>query len=74
MDRRDFFVRGALVGIGTLAVPGCAASTTQAVAAPKRPGGTGSWAEIRELFSLARDRIHMTGFLLASHPRPVADA
>src|SRR5258708_505026 len=29
---------------------------------------------IRDLFALARDRIHMTGLLLASHPAPVSEA
>jgi isopenicillin-N epimerase len=32
------------------------------------------WALIRDLFPLARDRIHMTGLLLASHPAPVREA
>src|SRR5262245_19778007 len=73
MNRRDFFVRGA-VGVGALAISGCAASNGQAIAAPRRPGGTGSWVEVRELFALTPERIHMAGFLLASHPRPVADA
>lgn len=73
MDRRQFFVRGAL-GVGALAIPACAHSNGGVVAAPTRTGGTGSWTEIRDLFALARDRVHMAGFLLASHPRPVADA
>lgn len=72
MDRRDFFVRGALAGIGALAIPGCAAGT-KAVAGGA-PGGVGSWADVRNLFALTRSKIHMAGFLLASHPRPVAAA
>jgi isopenicillin-N epimerase len=32
------------------------------------------WSLVRDLFPLARDRIHMTGLLLASHPAPVRDA
>src|SRR5262245_19032048 len=77
MDRRDFFVRGAL-GLGALAIPACAAKHGPAVAAPaaggSATGGTATWHEVRALFSLATDRTHMTGFLLASHPRPVAEA
>jgi selenocysteine lyase/cysteine desulfurase len=73
MDRRDFFVRGA-IGLGALAIPGCAQQNGRAVAAPARAGGVGSWPEVRALFPLAPDRVHMTGFLLASHPKPVADA
>jgi isopenicillin-N epimerase len=48
-------------------------------AAPARPaapsaGAPLGWDEVRELFALRRDRIHMAGLLLASHPRPVREA
>jgi selenocysteine lyase/cysteine desulfurase len=33
-----------------------------------------SWDDVRSLFELRRDRIHMAGLLFASHPRPVRDA
>src|SRR5215510_3282489 len=33
-----------------------------------------SWEEVRALFELRPDRIHMAGLLFASHPRPVRDA
>jgi isopenicillin-N epimerase len=72
MDRREFFIGGA-VGVGAAALAGCG-HTNGRTAAPRATGGTDSWPAVRDLFSLARDRIHMTGFLLASHPRPVADA
>ena len=79
MDRRDFFVRGAVVGLGALGIPGCASGGAAAAggrttATPAAHGGTGSWQDIRALFPLRPDRIHMTGFLFASHPRPVAEA
>ena len=32
------------------------------------------WAAVRAQFALARNRIHLTSFLLAAHPRPVRDA
>lgn len=32
------------------------------------------WDDVRDQFALTRDRIHMATFLLASHPRPVAEA
>ena len=71
MDRRDFFL-----GSAALAAAACtktkAPSTTAPPATPL--GANASWADIRAQFSLTRERIHMTGFLLASHPRPVADA
>lgn len=33
-----------------------------------------SWDEVRRLFELRPDRIHMTGMFMASHPAPVARA
>ncbi len=74
MDRRDFLVGGA-VGAGALAMTRCGgaspdASTTAAPAA----GPPGSWEAVRGEFDLARDRVHMTGFLLVSHPRVVREA
>lgn len=67
MDRRDFFKTSA-VGLGVLAVPACATQGMPSLGA--NPG----WADVRAQFKLARERIHMAGFLLASHPPPVADA
>src|SRR5207244_11146633 len=32
------------------------------------------WRAVRGEFNLSRDYIHLTGFLLASHPRPVREA
>ena len=33
-----------------------------------------SWEEVRALFELRADRIHMSGLLFASHPQPVREA
>jgi isopenicillin-N epimerase len=33
-----------------------------------------SWAAVKALFPLARDKAHFAGFYIASHPKPVADA
>src|SRR4051794_24491749 len=67
--------------LGTLA-----ATATAAIAAPPRIGGVSAaaasdaigghttWDEVRQLFELRPDRIHMSGLLFASHPRPVRDA
>src|SRR4051812_19894275 len=33
-----------------------------------------SWEEVRGLFELRPDRIHMAGLLFASHPRPVSES
>lgn len=68
MDRRQFLSRsGAALGS---ALPASAiASATVAPATTSM-----SWPDIRAQFALAPDRIHMSGFFLASHPRPVAAA
>jgi selenocysteine lyase/cysteine desulfurase len=73
MDRRDFF-KGSVVGLGALAVPACAKAQGSAGQRTPSLGANPSWADVRAQFKLTRERIHMTGFLLASHPRPVADA
>ena len=67
MHRRAFF-KSSLVGAGALAVPGCATDDSPSL------GANPTWSDVRAQFELTRERIHMTGFLLASHPRPVADA
>jgi selenocysteine lyase/cysteine desulfurase len=66
MDRRAFIQRS-LAGFGAVAVPGCAAQSSSLGANP-------SWEDVRAQFKLTRERVHMAGFLLVSHPRPVADA
>ena len=73
MLRRDFVTKaglllGAAPAIGTL--PSSAFLHRGAAPAfdPSR------WAEVRDQFALTRSRIHMATFLLASHPRVVADA
>src|SRR6185503_8304614 len=67
MDRRAFFKSG-LAGFGALAVPACGEQGAPSL------GANPSWEDVRAQFKVAGDRIHMAGFLLASHPRPVADA
>jgi len=70
MDRRAFLVRtGVLLGAGGLAtrmppLRAHAASTTSFE----------QWEAVRAQFTLTHDRIHMAGFLLASHPTPVREA
>ena len=60
-----------MLGAGALAAgvskQGLAALTSASVV-------TNSWRDVRNQFNLRRDRIHMAGFLLASHPKPVRDA
>jgi selenocysteine lyase/cysteine desulfurase len=72
LDRRQFLVRtGLLLSAGLL---------TGALPLPRALAQTASrprldtWEAVRDQFLLKRDWIHMTGFLLASHPAPVREA
>jgi hypothetical protein len=58
-------------GEGGRSAPATSPSTTSAQPSPELGG---DWRAVRDQFELRRDRIHMAGFLLASHPRPVRDA
>jgi selenocysteine lyase/cysteine desulfurase len=77
MLRRDFLIRtGMLVSASLLAsdlplakVPAGEPGQTSETSKPFR-----SWNAIRQQFALARDRIHMSCFFLASHPTPVRQA
>lgn len=70
MYRRDFLIRtGLALGAAFLAE----APLLRRAAAAGTPA-LDSWEAVREQFALSRDFIHMTGFLLASHPRPVREA
>src|SRR5687767_10592148 len=73
MDRRDFLVRGA-VGAGALAMTRCGGAAPPAASLAAPPAALGSWEAVRDEFALTRDRVHMTGFLLVSHPRTVRAA
>lgn len=78
MRRRTFLKRtGVLLG----AVPAAGVLRYGSPAEEQRVGGGGprafdptDWEDVRDQFALTRDRIHMATFLLASHPRPVAEA
>src|SRR5436309_13315777 len=72
MYRRDFLVRtGHLVGAAALA---SALREAHAFAPAQLEPTSMSWEEFRASFNLAPDLIHMSGFFLASHPKPVRDA
>jgi isopenicillin-N epimerase len=72
MNRRDFLVRTGL----TLGTSALAARFPQprALADLTAPSTLETWDAVRAQFTLTRDRIHMAGFLLASHPKPVREA
>jgi isopenicillin-N epimerase len=70
VDRRRFL--GLSLSAGTLGSAACRTGAFVRGAVP--PASADEWSAIRDLFSLSRDRIHMTGLLLASHPAPVREA
>ncbi len=72
LNRRAFLIRtGLTLGAGLLS--GAVPALAQAV--PTKPPSTfAGWPAVRKQFFLSRDVIHMTGFLLASHPAPVRAA
>lgn len=57
---------GALLACGGAAAPGAHRATQ--VAGPQ------SWDDLRAMFQLRPDRIHLAGMLFASHPAPVREA
>lgn len=72
MKRRDFLLRTGL----SLSAGALAASVVppQAVADVPTAAELSSWDAVRRQFALTPERIHMAGFLLASHPTPVRTA
>lgn len=51
-----------------------AASTGAATALRGAEWRGADWASLRDLFALSREHVHLATFLLASHPKPVAEA
>ncbi len=72
LDRRSFLVRtGLALGTGVLAA-GCRPRLE--LVRGEAAADLQDWRVVRGEFNLSRDYIHLTGFLLASHPRPVREA
>src|SRR5712692_823725 len=72
MYRRDFLVRtGQTIGAVALA---SALRTAEALASKQSASDSPAWEEVRGHFDLTPGLVHMAGFFLASHPRPVRDA
>ena len=72
MDRRQFLAGAAVGGAAALSVGYSRA--TEAQPAASGPGPNSSWVEIKRQFDIAPDIVQMSGFYLASHPKPVRDA
>jgi selenocysteine lyase/cysteine desulfurase len=73
-NRRRFLGAMAAVTAGSFGslVPGAEGAVTGPAAVEIESNV--SWEEVRSLFELRTDRIHMAGLLFASNPRPVSDA
>ena len=65
LSRRGFVSAASLAGL--------AAADTRAAAQPAAPPRA-SWAEVRRQFDVDPRLVHMAGFYLASHPKPVREA
>lgn len=74
MNRRDFMTRsGLLFGASLLSLPRAVSAMAQPATSPS-PSVFNNWDEVRRLFTLDPQLIHMAGFYLASHPAPVREA
>lgn len=71
MSRRAFLVRTGLL-LSASALAGTVPALSRLASAA--PLTLETWEAVREQFLLTPDFIHMTGFLLASHPTPVRNA
>ncbi|QBY02905.1 aminotransferase class V-fold PLP-dependent enzyme [Thalassotalea sp. HSM 43] len=83
MLRRQFISRMAAIFGGSVlstqalskaALSSTSASTSNALAAAATSISPGDWQALRKLFPLTHDYVQLSTFLLASHPKPVADA
>jgi selenocysteine lyase/cysteine desulfurase len=77
LDRRTLLRRaGLLAGTGALAgLAGCEPDRVQPDPGPQRAAAAPSgWAGVRAQFELDPGKRHLAAFVLASHPRPVAEA
>lgn len=72
VDRRQFLLRtGLILSAGMLAD---SLPFPKVLAQSSVPPRLDTWEAVRDQFLLKRDWIHMTGFLLSSHPTPVREA
>src|SRR2546429_1187956 len=72
LDRRSFLVRtGLALGTGVLAA-GCRPRLE--LVRGEAAADLQDWRAVRGGIHLSPDHIHLTGFLLAPHPRPVPEA
>lgn len=74
INRREFMSRsGLLFGASLLSLPQAVSAIAQPDTSPS-PSVFNNWDEVRRLFTLDPQLIHMAGFYLAAHPAPVREA
>jgi selenocysteine lyase/cysteine desulfurase len=75
MHRREFLLAGGLA-LSARSLSACVNQSPIAAtpATGARGGVPATWDGVKAEFNLAPDLVHMAGFFLASHPRPVRDA
>jgi selenocysteine lyase/cysteine desulfurase len=71
VSRRTFLATAGALTAGALAPGRLLAAVKKHT--PPAPD-LSSWAAVKALFPLARDKAHFAGFFIVSHPKPVADA
>jgi selenocysteine lyase/cysteine desulfurase len=76
IDRRTLLRRaGLLAGTGVVAgLAGCEPGRPSERAGGGAAAAAGGWAAVRAQFDLDQGKRHFAAFVLASHPRPVAEA
>jgi isopenicillin-N epimerase len=79
MDRRQFLSSmGLALAAGVLGSCADDAEQRRGDEAARDTAGAGrddgDWDEVRNAFSLARDKVHLSALLISSHPRPVREA
>jgi selenocysteine lyase/cysteine desulfurase len=73
MKRRDFLTQTSLL-LGSSLLPASALLHAGIEPASATALAKADWRALRQQFALTHDYIHLATFLLASHPKPVADA
>src|SRR5215471_17236873 len=73
-NRRRFLGAMAAIPAGSFGSLARAAQRATPSAGAIEIDSSRSWEEVRDLFELRTDRIHMAGLLFASNPRPVSAA
>jgi selenocysteine lyase/cysteine desulfurase len=70
MRRREFLsTAGVAIGAAAAATPSLLSASTED---SHQPAGAADWQGLRDIFPLTRKYIHLSTFLLTSHPAPVS--